>query len=156
MVKIGIISDTHGFLSEAASDALRGSSRIVHAGDIGGTEILKTLSYLAPVTAVRGNMDGGSWANALPHNDTLAIEGIHLFVLHDILRLDLDPAAAGFGAVISGHTHQASITRKNGVWLINPGSASQPRYGAQSSIATLEIVSGRMNARIVSFDGSNR
>lgn len=152
MVKIGIISDTHGTLPAAASSALEDSAHIVHAGDIGGVQILDTLARIAPVTAVRGNMDGGDWARPLAQIETLEVAGVPLLVLHDLFRLDLDPAAAGFRVVISGHTHQSSIHRKDGVLMINPGSASHPRYGLRPSVAVLDLVSGRMSARIVEFD----
>jgi len=152
MAKIGIISDTHGYLSDAACNALNGVSRIVHAGDIGGTRILKRLSRIAPVTAVRGNMDGGPWAEEIASTEVLQVAGHHVFVLHDLSRLDLDPAAAGFSAVACGHTHQAAISRHNGVLLINPGSASRPRRGTRCSIAVLDLIVDPPHARIVKFD----
>jgi len=152
MTKIGIISDTHGHLPEAACRALKSVARIVHAGDIGAPQILNSLAELAPVTAVRGNMDRGRWAAALPQTAVVEVEGTRLFVLHDIFKLDLDPLAAGMRVVVSGHTHQPSITRKNGVLRVNPGSASQPRFGARPSIAVLDFAGGGMNVRIVEFD----
>src|SRR5437763_14735473 len=102
---VGVISDTHGLLRPDALDALRGSDRIIHAGDIGKPEILDRLKQIAPVTAVRGNIDTGSWARKIPLNEVLEVGGVSIYVLHIVDQLDLKPDAAGFAAVIYGHSH---------------------------------------------------
>ena len=116
--EIGIISDTHGVVRSSAYQALIGVSHIIHAGDIDKPEVLKELRQIAPITAVRGNMDKGGWAKALPGTELIEIDDILLYVLHDITQFDLDPGAAGFAIVISGHSHRPSITQKNGVFYI--------------------------------------
>src|SRR5690349_13892149 len=104
---IGLISDTHGLVRPEAVAALRGADSIIHAGDVGAPAVLEALRAIAPVSAVRGNVDQGEWALALPVSQVSEIEAGLLYCLHDVNRLDLDPAAAGFAAVISGHSHQA-------------------------------------------------
>src|SRR5881396_2090338 len=120
---VGLISDTHGLLREEALAALQGSDLIIHAGDIGAPEIIDRLSALAPVVAVRGNIDKESWASALPMTAVAEAGSIAIYVLHDIHELDLGPAAAGFGIVVSGHSHKRSRTERSGVLYVNPGSA---------------------------------
>lgn len=134
MARIGLISDTHGLLRPRALDVLAGSGLILHAGDVGDPAILEALRRIAPVTAVRGNIDKGDWAKALP--DTAAAQGIYL--LHNLRELDLDPAAAGFRAVVSGHSHKPGSHRKNGVLYINPGSAGPRRFRLPVTLARLD------------------
>ena len=146
---IGIISDTHGLLRPEALAALRGASQIIHAGDIGAPEILEALQALAPVSAVRGNVDRGEWAQALSATRVVEVAGVLLYCLHDRGTLDLDPAAAGLAAVISGHSHQPRIERRGGVLYINPGSAGPRRFNLPVTLARLQIVAGQAEAELV-------
>ncbi|MGD9010606.1 MAG: metallophosphoesterase family protein [Desulfobacteraceae bacterium] len=150
---VGVISDTHGMLAAAARNALKGVDRILHAGDIDGPEILKLLDAIAPVTAVRGNMDHGGWADDLHSADMISIDGTLIYMLHNLDALDLDPVAAGINVVISGHTHQAHIETIHGVLYLNPGSASHGRYGSPRSIAIIKLAKGRIRPEILALDG---
>src|SRR2546421_10261773 len=126
--RIGVISDTHGLLRSEALAALIGSELIIHAGDVGEPEILDKLRSIAPIVAVRGNVDVGEWALTLPLNEVVTVGTVQVYVLHDLNTLDLDPAAAGFKAVIYGHSHQPmSENGHGGVLYLNPGSAWPPR-----------------------------
>ena len=147
-VLIGIISDTHGYLSASVLRSLKGVDRIIHAGDVGKQEVLDALVRIAPVDAVRGNMDGGTWSRKLPKTEIVEIGEVLIYVLHDIYDLDLDPSAAGIGAIISGHTHKPSVERRNGVLYINPGSASMPRRSLES-IARLSVRDRTIRAEII-------
>src|SRR6267143_4729126 len=118
-VTLGVISDTHGLLRPEAVETLRGSDRILHAGDIGAPDILKALAKIAPVTAVRGNVDTASWARALPETEIIEIRGVSIYILHDRSRLNLKPQAAGFHVVVYGHSHHPKIEEKNGVLYFN-------------------------------------
>ncbi|HME05468.1 MAG TPA: metallophosphoesterase family protein [Bryobacteraceae bacterium] len=135
----GLISDTHGLLRQEALDALRGSDIIVHAGDVGNPEILDHLRELAPVVAVRGNIDKGAWAAALPETAVAEAGQILIYVLHDLSELDLDPSAAGFPIVVSGHSHQPSAKTRAGVLYINPGSAGPRRFRLPITVARLDL-----------------
>lgn len=137
--RIGLISDTHGLLREEALDALRGCDLIIHAGDVGNPEILAALQQLAPVVAVRGNVDTGEWAKALPETAVAEAGSVHLYVLHDLQSLDLDPLAAGFQIVISGHSHQLARSERGGVLYINPGSAGPRRFNLPITLALLDL-----------------
>jgi uncharacterized protein len=137
--KIGLISDTHGLLRDEARRALEGSDLIIHAGDVGAPEILDALKVLAPVVAVRGNVDEGAWASALPLSAVVKAGPVHIYVLHDIHELDLDPAAAGFHIVVSGHSHQPGRTDRGGVLCINPGSAGPRRFKLPVTVARLDL-----------------
>ena len=148
-VSIGVISDTHGHLDSGVKKYFEGVDVIVHAGDIGKPEILNELQSIAPVKAVRGNMDGGEWTSELPAFAIVDIANIQLYVLHDIYNLDLDPQSAGLSAVISGHTHKPSIKIIDGVLYINPGSASHPRFNFPASIAMIRLSNERIDARII-------
>jgi uncharacterized protein len=128
MTIIGVISDTHGMLRTAAHNALQGVDLIIHAGDVGSPEVLKVLRKIAPVYAVHGNMDGGKLCVILPPTEVVDINGTLFYVLHDLGRLDLDPAAAGFSGVIYGHSHKPARDEKNGVIYLNPGSAGPKRF----------------------------
>lgn len=137
--RIGVISDTHGLLRPEAISALTGVELIIHAGDIGNPEVLKGLQRLAPVQAVRGNTDRGGWAAVLPRTLVVEVGGVLIYVLHELFTLDLDPAAAGFAAVIFGHSHEPHMERKNGVLYLNPGSAGPRRFTLPVSVATMAI-----------------
>jgi len=137
--QIGLISDTHGLLRPQALSALSGSELIVHAGDIGKPEILDALRSLAPVVAVRGNVDTDDWARVLPVTAVAEAGAVLLYVLHDVNALDLDPAAAGFQIVVSGHSHQPGKHQRAGVLYINPGSAGPRRFQLPVSLARLDL-----------------
>lgn len=146
---IGIISDTHGLLRQEAQQVLRGSTLIIHAGDIGSPHVLESLRTIAPVVAVRGNIDKGQWAQALPKWEVVEIAGISIYVIHDFNDLDLDPAAAGFSAVISGHSHRPSIQNQKGVLLLNPGSAGPRRFTLPVSTALLYVKNGMLEPQLI-------
>ena len=135
MTRVGVISDTHGLLRPEALEGLQGSDLIIHAGDVGKPEVLTALRELAPVHAVRGNVDRGDWAEALLLTDVVKVEGVLLYVLHDVGKFDLDPQAAGFSAVIFGHSHKPSQEIKNGVLFLNPGAAGPKRFKLPVSLA---------------------
>jgi uncharacterized protein len=137
--RIGLISDTHGLLREEALQALRGSDLIIHAGDVGDPRILEALAAIAPVTAVRGNVDSAEWAKSLPETAVAQAAGVNIFVLHDANALDLDPKAAGFHIVVSGHSHKPSRSERNGVLYINPGSAGPRRFTLPITLAQLDL-----------------
>jgi putative phosphoesterase len=134
---IGLISDTHGLLRPEALRALQGSDLIVHAGDVGDATILDALKSLAPVFAVRGNVDTEPWAQSLPETEVIETGRATIYVLHDVHSLDLDPSAAGFQIVVSGHSHKPAHTRQGGVHFVNPGSAGPRRFDLPITIARL-------------------
>jgi uncharacterized protein len=136
---IGLISDTHGLLREEALRALRGSDLIVHAGDVGEPEILEKLRLMAPVVAVRGNVDTEHWARALPLTAVAGAGQVQIYVLHDVNALDLDPVAAGFQIVVSGHSHRFGRSEHAGVAYINPGSAGPRRFQLPITVARLDL-----------------
>jgi uncharacterized protein len=136
---LGIVSDTHGLLRPEAVSALRGSDFIIHAGDVGNPAILDQLKSIAPVFAVRGNVDTEPWASALPLTEVVELLGTSIYVLHNLEHLDLDPAASGFQIVICGHTHQPKSHWRNRVLYINPGSAGPRRFSLPISIARLNL-----------------
>jgi len=146
-----VISDTHGLVRPEALAALAGVERIVHAGDIGDQAVLDTLARVAPVTAVRGNNDRGRWAVEIPETEVVEVGGVSLYLLHDLHELDLEPRAAGFAAVISGHSHQPRLDEKDGVLYLNPGSAGPRRFKLPISLARLRIAKGRVNAELVTL-----
>jgi uncharacterized protein len=139
MKTVGVISDTHGLLRPEALEALAGVAWIVHAGDIGAPEIIDALRRIAPVHAIRGNVDRGVWADEYPPTEIVDIEGQSLYVLHDLHALDLDPAAAGFRVVISGHTHAPTVSEGRGVVYLNPGSAGPRRFRLPISLARMTV-----------------
>ena len=147
-MRVGVISDTHGLLRPEALRALRGASVIVHAGDIGGPEILDELNAIAPVTAVRGNNDREAWARRLPETAVLEVGGARLYVIHDLEALAVDPQAEGFAAVISGHSHQPRSVRRGGVLYFNPGSAGPRRFRLPVSLGTLRVEGGKVAGRL--------
>jgi putative phosphoesterase len=157
MAIIGVISDTHGLLRAEAEEALRGSDYILHAGDVGDPRILDGLRRIAPVTAVRGNIDRQAWARELAKTEVLSLEGVGIYVLHDLADLDLKPEAAGFSAVVYGHSHVPKQEMKNGVLYLNPGSAGPRRFRLPVTVARLELRDRRLHARIVPLEtGSER
>jgi uncharacterized protein len=148
-MRVGIISDTHGLLRPEAERALRGVDLIVHAGDVGDVEILSRLKKVAPIFAVRGNVDTAEWAQELPRTTVVEAGGASLYVLHNLRELDLRPEAAGFDVVISGHTHEVEQTERGGVLYVNPGSAGPRRFNLPVTLATLELNKKPWKAEIV-------
>jgi uncharacterized protein len=151
---IGVISDTHGLLRPQAVEALAGVELIIHAGDIGDPKVLRALKRIAPVHAVRGNTDRGGWAASLPRTLVVEVGGVHLYVLHELFCLDLDPAAAGLAAVIFGHSHSPHLERQNGVLFLNPGSAGPRRFTLPVSLALLKIVGNSLEPQIIDLQSS--
>lgn len=147
--RIGLISDTHGLLRKEAVEALRGSEMIIHAGDVGKPEILEELKKLAPVVAVRGNVDTAEWASVLPPTAVAEGGAVMIYVLHDVQELDLDPAAAGFRIVVSGHAHKPGKTERDGVLYINPGSAGPRRFQLPVTVARLNLEEEPWNLEFV-------
>jgi|SRR5437660_9200737 len=149
MTTIGVISDTHGLLRPEALAELQGSDFIIHAGDIGDPAILDKLNEIAPVTAVRGNVDKGVWAQKIPQTNVLEVEGISIYVLHILDELDLKPEAGGFAAVICGHSHVPKQEVKNGVLYFNPGSAGPKRFDLPVSLGRLIVGRGKIQTQII-------
>lgn len=149
---VGVISDTHGLLRPEAVAALAGVERIIHAGDIGERAVLDALGRLAPVSAVRGNNDRGGWARDIPETEVVEIAGVALYVLHDLHELDLDPRAAGFAAVIAGHSHQPRQEERDGVLYFNPGSAGPRRFRLPVSLGRLTIEGGRVTGTLTTLE----
>ena len=139
MKTIGLISDTHGLLRPEALRALGGSELIIHAGDVGDPEILESLKILAPVFAVRGNVDTEPWALAIPETEVIELDHATIYVLHDIHALDLDPVARGFQIIVSGHSHKATREEQGGVLYLNPGSAGPQRFDLPVTVARLYL-----------------
>jgi putative phosphoesterase len=148
-IRIGVVSDTHGLLRPEAVEALRGSEHIIHAGDIGAPEILKILATLAPVTAVRGNIDKAAWAQKLPKTEVLEVNGVSIYILHDLAQLDLKPKTAGFAVVVSGHSHVPKREVRNGVLYFNPGSAGPRRFKLPVTLGRLVLENGKVRAEVV-------
>jgi len=148
-ILIGVISDTHGLLRPEALEALRGSEHIIHAGDVGTFEIIEILSRIAPVTAVRGNVDKGALSRQLPETQVLELGGVSIYVLHDLAQLDLKPKAAGFAAVISGHSHVPKQETRDEVLYFNPGSAGPRRFKLPVSIGKLILEDGGVRGEIL-------
>ncbi len=153
MTRVGLISDTHGLLRPEARAFLEGCDRILHGGDIGNPDILEQLAALAPLTAVRGNNDHGSWADELAETELVRVGKILIYVIHDIAQLDIDPRAEGVHAVVSGHSHLPSVTEREGVLYVNPGSAGPRRFKLPIAAAELAIVGSMVSANIVRFGG---
>jgi uncharacterized protein len=148
-MRIGVVSDTHGLLRAEAVAVLQGCDHIIHAGDLCDGSVLAALSAMAPLTAVRGNNDKGSWASQLPEADLVRLGDASIYVIHDLARLDIDPYAAGVRVVVSGHSHQPSVEIREGVLFLNPGSAGPRRFKLPISIAELTITGDAANARII-------
>ena len=148
---LGVISDTHGLVRPEALAALAGVERIVHAGDIGSRDVLEALERVGPVTAVRGNNDRGDWAKKIPETEVVEVGGVSLYLLHDLHELDLEPRAAGFAAIISGHSHQPKVEERDGVLYLNPGSAGPRRFKLPISLARLTVAGKRVKAELVTL-----
>jgi uncharacterized protein len=148
-ILIGVISDTHGLLRPEAIEALRQAEHIVHAGDVGSPEILEKLAAIAPVTAVRGNIDKSAWSRTLPETAVLELGGISIYILHDLAQLDLKPRAAGFAAVVSGHSHVPKQETRDGVLYFNPGSAGPRRFKLPVSIGKLILEDGAVRGELL-------
>ena len=146
---VGVISDTHGRLAPAAISALQGVHLIIHAGDLDHEAILEQLKKIAPVKAVRGNMDRGHWAQKLPRSEVVEVGEASLYVLHNLENLDLHPGEAGFQAVIYGHSHRPEIRDRGGILFINPGSASMPRGGHPPSVVKLRVKGKELKAQFI-------
>ena len=146
---IGVISDTHGLVRPEVFAIFKGAELIIHAGDIGGGEVLKALETIAPVKAVRGNNDNGPWADSIPHDQVIKHGSYFFYVLHELKHLDLDPAAAEFSVVIFGHSHRPLVETKNGVLYLNPGSAGPRRFALPIAVARLHIEESRLTSEII-------
>ncbi len=151
--RIGLVSDTHGFLRPKLVEALAGCTLIVHAGDVGRPEVLDGLRKVAPVVAVRGNVDHGAWTQQLPTTEVVDIGGVLIYVIHDLSDLDLDPEAAGFRAVVSGHSHQRGSYEDRGVLYVNPGSAGPRRFRWPISAAVLVVTGNDLQVEWIELFG---
>jgi putative phosphoesterase len=149
MKRIGVISDTHGLMRPEALAALEGSDLIVHAGDIGALEVIEAIQRVAPVFAVRGNVDRDPWLADFPPTQVVEVDGTRLFVLHDLNQLDLDPRAADLQVVIFGHSHEPSVTTRRGVLYLNPGSAGPRRFHLPVTLARLQLGADDPSVEIV-------
>ena len=148
---IGVISDTHGLLRPEALKALRGSQHIIHAGDVGASEILEELSAIAPLIAVRGNVDKEAWALKLPGTEVFEVGGVSIYILHDLAQLDLKPKAAGFAVVVSGHSHVPKQETRDGVLYFNPGSAGPRRFKLPVSVGRLILEDGKVRGELINL-----
>ena len=153
MTAIGVISDTHGLLRPEAVQALRGVGHILHAGDIGVAAVLAELRKIAPVTAVRGNVDRTAWARLLPEKEVFQVECVSIYMLHILDELDLKPAGAGFSVVVYGHSHVPKQAWKNGVLYFNPGSAGPRRFQLPVTVGKLVVDGRTVRGEIVELDG---
>lgn len=149
---LGLISDTHGLLRAEAMSALRGSDLILHAGDIGAPEILDTLKSIAPVVAVRGNVDAEEWGRALPLTEIIQTDSAVIYMLHILQDLDINPTAAGFHIVISGHSHKPGQIEKDGVLYVNPGSAGPRRFNLPVTVARLDLATAPWRVEFVDLN----
>lgn len=149
MTRVGVISDTHGLLRQSALSALRGVDLILHAGDVGDAAILDRLRAVAPTVAVRGNVDTSPWGRTLPDTEVVEVAGRLIYVLHDQTALDLDPRAAGFSAVVFGHSHRPEAIERNGVLYLNPGSAGPRRFSLPICLALLRVTDVTMIPKFV-------
>ncbi len=150
--RIGVLSDTHGLLRPEIREYLEGVEYIVHAGDVGEPEIVSSLEQIAPLTAVRGNIDHGKWAEQLCESAVLTVGVVSLFVIHNLDDLYFDAAASGFQTVIFGHTHHSTVYSREGVLYINPGSAGPRRFGLPVTLASLTIQGGQIETELISLD----
>ena len=149
---IAVISDTHGLLRPEAIAALRGCDHIIHAGDVGAPEILEELAALAPLTAIRGNIDKAAWARKLPETEVLNFHRISIYILHDLAQLDLKPQAAGFQVVISGHSHVPKQETRDGVLYFNPGSAGPRRFNLPVTIGRLILKDEKVTGELIDLN----
>ena len=150
-VEVGVVSDTHGLLRPEAVEALAGCDVILHAGDVGDPQILQELVTIAPVFAVRGNVDHGAWADALPTTEVIEVAGVRFYMLHILEELDVDPKAAGVDVVVFGHSHEPLAEERDGVLFLNPGSAGPRRFDLPVTLARLMIREGTMDAAVISL-----
>ncbi|MBI2990642.1 MAG: metallophosphoesterase family protein [Deltaproteobacteria bacterium] len=146
---IGVISDTHGLLRPETFKALRNSDLIIHAGDVGKPEIIEALKSIAPVVAIRGNNDKDKWARRFPETAVVKVGKIRIYIIHDLKELEIDPAAAGFRVVISGHSHRPSVVERVGVLFLNPGSAGPHRFKLPVAVARLRVRDESVSSHIV-------
>lgn len=151
-IEIGVISDTHTVVRPQVADAFRGVTRIVHAGDVGSPLVIAELQAIAPVTAVRGNVDQGRWADPLPDTEIVEVGGALIYILHDLADLPVDPRAAGFAAVIYGHSHKPETHWRDGVLYVNPGSAGPRRFASPITVARLQITAGTVRTEIIPIE----
>jgi len=154
--KIGLISDTHGVLRPEALEALRGSELIIHAGDVGDPTILQALRKIAPVVAVRGNVDTAPWANDLAETAVAEAGAVNIYVLHDVHALDLNARASGFHIVVSGHSHQPGRSERDGVLYLNPGSAGPRRFSLPITVARLHLAGELWNIEFITLPDRSR
>jgi putative phosphoesterase len=152
MHTVGVIADTHGLMRPAALEALAGSRLIIHAGDIGGLAVLSALATIAPVVAVRGNNDRDAWADGLPETTAIEIGAFRLYVLHDVKSLAVNLQAAGFHAVIAGHSHRPLVVERHGVLFVNPGSAGPRRFKLPVAVARLTVSPQILNAELITLN----
>lgn len=152
LITVGVISDTHGLLRKDVFQVFKNADYILHAGDVGNQAILDELKKLAPLTVVRGNMDGGDWAADLALTDMVKIGNQYLYLLHDLSCLDIDPQAAGVDIIISGHTHKPLINKQGKILYLNPGSAGPERMNLPVSVAMLYISHNRLDAKIINLE----
>jgi putative phosphoesterase len=151
--RVGIISDTHGLLRPEAERCLAGVDHIIHGGDVGRPDVLVRLRKIAPVTAVRGNVDAGDWANEYPDTECVPLGGRFIYILHDLKTLAIDPAARGVDVIVSGHSHQVRVETIDGVLYLNPGSAGPRRFKLPVTLATLDIMPNGLRPEIHQLDG---
>jgi uncharacterized protein len=152
MLRVGLISDTHGLLRPEAIAFLRGSDYIVHGGDIGAPSILEELTSIAPVIAVRGNNDTGPWAESLPEADFLEVGGIFIYAIHDLAQISIDPSSAAVRVVVSGHSHKPLIAERDGVLYVNPGSSGPRRFKLPVAVAELIVDGTSVSARVIDLE----
>ena len=155
MMRVGLISDTHGLLRPEVLAFLRGSDHIVHGGDVCDAGVLQALQAIAPLTAVRGNNDRGSWAWALRATELVRLGEVFVYAIHDLAELDIEPRAAGVQVVVSGHSHRPCVEQRDGVLYVNPGSAGPRRFSLPISAAELMLTGSTVSARIVEFEGKS-
>ena len=148
-ITVGVISDTHGTVRPEAVEALRDSELIVHAGDVGGPEVLDRLRAIAPTIAVRGNVDRGAWARSLRLREVVEVGALQLYVLHELSELDLDPKGARFAAVIFGHSHRPNAEVRGGVLFLNPGSAGPRRFALPVAVAKLRVAGKNLSHELI-------
>lgn len=146
---IGVISDTHGLIRPESLRTLRGAELIIHAGDIGKPEVIEALRSIAPVVAIRGNNDREKWARKFPETAVVEVGKVRIYVIHNIKEIKIDPSAAGFQAVISGHSHRPSVLRRGGVLFLNPGSAGPRRFTLPIAVARLRVRVESVSPKIV-------
>ncbi len=147
-MRIGVISDTHGLLRAEAEQHLAGVAHILHAGDIGRPDVITRLRRIAPVTAIRGNVDNGPWADHYPDTEIVRIGGRSFYLLHDIHELEIDPSSSGVDVVISGHSHRPRVKTVDGVLYLNPGSAGPRRFNLPITLAILELNGGGLRPTV--------